>query len=91
MTEQEVNRAVQYVTAATSYGRDTVADILHVGFSELTNLATTTSHTFDRGALLEYVCQWVIRRTGYPEPQVREVFGFASQWLDQMYDQVSRE
>ena len=36
MTESEVNRAVQYVTASTSYGRETVAEVIRTGLAELT-------------------------------------------------------
>ena len=43
MTDQELNRAVQYVTASTSYGRETVAEILKTGLSEMTSLATQSS------------------------------------------------
>lgn len=32
VTESEVNRAVQYVTASTSYGRETVEEIIKTGF-----------------------------------------------------------
>ena len=37
MNDQEINRAVQYVTASTSYGRETVADILKTGLGELSD------------------------------------------------------
>ncbi len=77
MTDQEINRAIQYVTASTSYGRENVAEILRTGFTELTSLAATSSRVFDREILLEYVCQWTMKRTGYPEPLVREVLGCA--------------
>jgi hypothetical protein len=40
--------------------------------------------------LLEYVSQWTIKRTGQPEPLVREVLGFAGRWLDEVYEEVSR-
>lgn len=91
MTEQEINRAVQYVTASTSYGRDTVNDIIRTGLSELESLASSTSAHFERPALLEYICRWTIRRTGLPEPQVREVLGCAGRWLDDMCEAVARE
>ena len=71
MTDQELNRAVQYVTASTSYGRDTVAEILKTGLSEMTSLAMQSSERFERDVLVEYVCQWTIKRTGQPEPLVR--------------------
>lgn len=91
MTEQEVNRAVLYVTASTSYGRDTVAEILGIGFTELTNLASSLSRTPDRATLLEYICQWTMRKTGHPEPLVREVLGSAGRWLDQVYEEIARD
>ena len=67
MTGQELNRAVQYVTARTSYGRDMVAEILTTGLGEMTALASQSSEPFERDVLLEYVCQWTIKRTGQSE------------------------
>lgn len=90
MNDQEINRAVQYVTASTSYGRDTVANILKTGLGELTELAVQSTRQFERDDLLEYVSQWTIRRTGQPEPLVREVLGCAGRWLDEVYEEVSR-
>lgn len=91
MTDHEINRAVQYVTASTSYGRETVAEILKTGFGELSALATQATRRFDRETLLEYVSQWTIKRTGQPEPLVREVLGCAGRWLDDMYDHIARQ
>jgi hypothetical protein len=85
-----LNRAVQYVTASTSYGRDTVKQILTTGLSELASLASQSAQSFERETLLEYVSQWTIRRTGQPEPLVREVLGCAGRWLDAMYEEVVR-
>ncbi len=90
MTDQELNRAIQYVTASTSYGRDMVADILTTGLGEMTTLATQSSARFEREVLLEYVCQWTIKRTGQPEPLVREILGYASRWLDEVYEEISK-
>ena len=90
MTEQEIQRAVQYVTASTSYGRETVAVILKTGLGELTDLAMQSVRQFDRETLLEYVSQWTIKRTGQPEPLVREVLGCASRWLDELYEEVAK-
>lgn len=90
MTEQELNRAVQYVTASTSYGRETVEAILKTGFGELTELAIQSTRQFERDALLEYVSQWTIKRTGQPEPLVREVLGCAGRWLDEVYEEVAQ-
>ena len=91
MTDQEINRAVQYVTTSTSYGRETVAQIIKTGFAELATLVATSSKRFDRPMLLEYVCRWTIAKTGHPEPLVREVLGCAGRWLDEMYDALVRE
>ena len=90
MTDQELNRAVQYVTASTSYGRDTVAEILKTGLSEMTSLAMQSSEQFERDVLLEYVSQWTIKRTGQPEPLVREILGCASRWLDELYEEIAK-
>jgi len=90
MTDQELHRAVQYVTASTSYGKETVADILHTGLRELADLAVQSTRQFERDALLEYVSQWTIKKTGQPEPLVREVLGCAGRWLDDAYDEVAK-
>ena len=90
MTDQELNRAVQYVTARTSYGRDTVAEILKTGLGEMTSLAMQSSERFERDVLLEYVCQWTIKRTGQSEPLIREILGCASRWLDEVYEEISK-
>jgi hypothetical protein len=90
MNDQELHRVVQYVTASTSYGRDTVAEILKTGLGELAALATQSSTQFGRETLMEYVSQWTIKRTGQPEPLVREVLGCAGRWLDQMYDEIAK-
>jgi len=90
VTDQEINRAVQYVTASTSYGRDTVAAILRTGLGELADLAMQSTQQFDRDSLLEYVSQWTIKRTGQSEPLVREVLGCAGRWLDEVYAEVVR-
>ena len=86
VTEQELNRAIQYVTASTSYGRETVAEILRTGFAEMVALEAAGSREFERQTLLEYVCWWTIKRTGHPEPMVREVLGCAGRWLDDLYE-----
>ena len=91
MTDQEINRAIQYVTASTSYGRDTVSEILKTGLGELVTLATQSSRQFERDALMEYVSQWTMKRTGQPEPLVREVLGCAGRWLDEMYDEIAKQ
>ena len=90
MTDQELNRAVQYVTASTSYGRDTVEEIVKTGLEELASMASQSGQSIDRETLLEYVSQWTIKRTGQPEPLVREVLGWAGRWLDEVYEEVVR-
>lgn len=90
MTDHELNRAVQYVTASTSYSRETVAEILKTGFGELSVLAAQTTCQFDRETLLEYISQWTIKRTGQPEPLVREVLGCAGRWLDRVCDDLDK-
>src|SRR4029077_14635080 len=90
MTDQELNRAVQYVTATTSYGRDTVAEILKTGLSEMTSVAMQPWERIDGDVLLEYVCQWTIKRTGQSEPLVREILGCASRWLDEVYEEITK-
>lgn len=90
MNDQELNRAIQYVTASTSHARETVGDILKTGLGELTTLATQSTRQFERDALLEYVSQWTIKRTGQPEPLVREVLGCAGRWLDEVYEEIHK-
>jgi len=89
MTDQELNRAVQYVIASTSYGRDTVESVLRTGFKELTELALQTTRRFERDSLLEYVSQWTIRQTRQPEPLVREILACAGRWMDEACEQAS--
>jgi hypothetical protein len=90
MNDHELQRVIQYVTASTSYSRDMVADILRTGLGELSTLATHSTKAFDRDTLLEYVSQWTIKRTGQPEPLVREVLGCAGRWLDEVYDELAK-
>jgi len=91
VTENEINRAVQYVTATTSYGRETVAQIIRTGLAELAAMAASSSRHFTRETLLEYVCYWTIKRTALPEPMVREVLGCAGRWLDELYETLAHE
>jgi hypothetical protein len=91
MTEHEINRAIQYVTASTSYGRDTVADIIRTGLAELVSLASVSEQSFTREMLFEYVVRWTMKKTGQTEPLVREVLGSAGRWLDQEYERLARQ
>ena len=90
MTEQEINRAIQYVTAATSYGRDTVAEVLRTGLSELAQLSTQSTCRFEREDLRGYLCLWTMKRTVHPEPLVREVLDGAGRWLDEVATTVAQ-
>lgn len=90
MEDQEINRAIQYVTARTSYAQDVIAEIIRTGLSEMTALACSSEQTFERKTLIEYVSCWAIKRTGHPEPMVREVLECAGKWLDEMYEAISR-
>ena len=91
MTDQELNRVVQYVTASTSYARDTVAEILKTGLGELAVMGAQSTRQFERETLLEYVSQWTIKRTGQPETLVREVLGCAGRWLDEVYEEIAKQ
>ena len=88
MTEHELNRAIQYVTASTSYGREVVAAIIRTGLAELVALATLSQN---REVLFEYVCRWTMKKTDQPEPMVREVLGGAGRWLDQEYERLAQQ
>lgn len=90
MTPQEIQRAIQYVVASTSYGKETVAHIVQTGFAELEALASTTSLTFSRDQILEYVSRWTMSKNGQPEPVVREILGSAGRWLDELYAQLAQ-
>src|SRR2546430_17015843 len=68
VTENEINRAVQYVTATTSYGRETVAQIIRTGPPGLTARAASSYGPFTRVTLPAYGCYWHIQRTALPEP-----------------------
>ncbi len=73
MEPQEINRAVQSVTARTSFGRDAVAEILRTGFGGLALLGKSTSKAFERDHFLEYICQWTMSRTKHPGSMIREL------------------
>ncbi len=89
MNDHELHRVVQYVTARTSYGRDTVAEVLRTGLGELSAMAAHSTSSFDRDTLLEYVSQWTIKQTGQSEPLVREILGCAGRWLDEACDELA--
>jgi hypothetical protein len=84
MTEQELNQAIQYVTASTSYSKSIVAGVLKASFDEMAALALHSSSRFSREDLMGYICQWSMKQTGQPEPLVREILDCAGRWLDKM-------
>ncbi|MDA0738739.1 MAG: hypothetical protein O2999_09840 [Nitrospirae bacterium] len=84
MDQQDIQLVTQYVTARTSYSWDIVEDIVKTGLEELTALSQTSSQTFDRQHVLEYVCQWTIRRTKHPETMIREILECAGRCLDDL-------
>jgi hypothetical protein len=61
---------------------------MRTGFRELAALAAHSTKQFEREVLLEYVSQWTMKRTGQPEPLVREVLSCAGRWLDEVYDEI---
>ena len=87
MNDHELHRVVQYVTASTSYARDTVSNILHTGLGELSALAAHSTRPFEREALLEYVSQWTIKRSAQRKSLVREVLGSVGRWLNEVYNE----
>jgi len=84
MNDQELNRVIQYVTASTSYSRETVAEILRTGFDEMRAMAATTACQFNREDLLGYICHCTIKQTGHQEQLAREVLDGAGRWLDEV-------
>lgn len=91
MTEQELNRVVQYVTAGTSHSREVIAHILRTGFDEMAALSQQATCRFDREHLVGYICQWTMKKTGQPEYLVREILDCAGRWLDEMVRTVPIE
>jgi hypothetical protein len=83
MNESELRRVIQYVTARLSYGLPATSEIVQTGFGELVNLAKTSTTKLDRDAILAYVCAYTVKRTGHPEPMVREILEAGGHWLDQ--------
>jgi len=55
MTESELRRVIQYVTARLSYGLPETTAIIQTGFGELLALATTSQTKLERDAILAYV------------------------------------
>ena len=91
MDQSEIHRIAQYVTTRTSYGHLEVEDIVQTGILEIVSLAQTATQKFERQHLLEYVCQWTIRQTKYPETMIREVLQCSSCWLDDLCQTIDHE
>lgn len=88
MTETELQRVIQYVTGRLSYGLPTTSEIIRTGFGELVDLAKTSTTKLDRDAILAYVCAYIIKKTGHPEPMVREILEAGGHWLDQTCEEL---
>ena len=88
MTENELQRIIQYVTARLSYGLPLTSEIIRTGFGELMELAKTSAIKLDRDDILAYVCAYTVKKTGHPEPQVREVLEAGGRWLDQASEEI---
>ena len=83
MTEPELQRVIQYITGQLSYGLPITSDILRTGFGELAALAMTTTAKLDRESIVAYICAYTAKKTGHPEPMVREILESGGRWLDQ--------
>ena len=88
MTENELQRVIQYVTARLSYGLPMTSEIIRTGFDELMQLAKTSAIKLDRDDILAYVCAYTVKKTGHPEAQVREVLEAGGRWLDQASEEI---
>lgn len=88
MNTQELHRVIQYVTVQTSYSREDICLILETTFRELFSLAQTSSESFQRPHILEYLTIWTIRQTGFSEPMIREILDCAGRWLDDVCQTV---
>ena len=83
MTEPELQRVIQYITGQLSYGLPMTSDVLRTGFGELAALAQTTTAKLDRESIVAYICAYTAKKTGHPEPMVREILESGGRWLDQ--------
>lgn len=88
MTESELQRVIQYVTARLSFGLPMTTEIIRTGFDELMELAKTSTTRLNRDDILAYVCAYTVKKTGHPEPQVREVLEAGGRWLDQACEEI---
>ena len=91
MTECELQRVIQYITGQLSYGLPATSEVLRTGFDELAELAKTTTAKLDRESILAYICAYTAKKTGHPEPMVREILEAGGRWLDQACDALARQ
>ncbi len=90
MTDSELQRIIQYVTARLSYGLPETTEIVRTGFGELLELATTSTTRLERDAILAYVVAYTAKKTGHSEPMVREVLEAGGRWLDQACEDLAK-
>src|SRR5437016_2850948 len=90
MTEPELQRVIQYVTASLSYGLPETSEIVRTGFGELIALAKTNQTKLERDAILGYMVAYTVKKTGHPEPMVREVLAAGGRWLDQACEEFAK-
>ena len=90
MTEHELQRVIQYVTARLSYGLPETAEIIRTGFGELVVLAKTCTTKLDRDDILAYIVAYTVKKTGHSETVVREVLEAGGRWLDQACEKLAR-
>jgi hypothetical protein len=83
MTETELQRVIQYVTGRLSYGLPTTSEVIRTGFGEIVELAKSSVARLDRESILGYLCAYTVKKTGHPEPLVREILEAGGRWLDQ--------
>jgi hypothetical protein len=83
MTETELQRVIQYVTGQLSYGLPVTSEVLRIGFEEIVELAKTSTAKLDRESILAYLCAYTVKKTGHPEPMVREILEAGGRWLDE--------
>jgi len=91
MTDGELQRAIQYVTARLSYGLPLTSEVIKIGFGEIVALAKTTTTKLDRDDILAYICAYTVKKTGHSESLVREILEAGGQWLDQAAAEVSSQ
>src|SRR5207247_6212877 len=89
MTDGELERAIQYVTARLSYGLPLTSEVIKIGFGEIVALAKTTTTKLDRDDILAYICVYTVKKTGHSESLVREILEAGGQWLDQAASEVT--